>query len=304
MSLTLRNSSLAVSIRPQRGGRIDQITDLACGKEWLWHPTGYQPEQDELSADVAAAPPSFDAVWSGGFEEMFPNDAATELAGRVLADHGEVWSAAWQVLECSASHVHLAVECQTLPFSLEKRFTLDAQRPLLTIHYRVRNRSAERQAFMLKLHPALVIEEGDEIDMPACQLEAVELGFSRMVGQPGLSNWPAAQSASGDAVLLNRVPAASSKLREFIYCSNLADGFCAISNTRSGSRFELRFDRRDFPFVWIFLSHGGYQGLQVTMLEPCTSKPYDLVHAIAQGTAAWLQPGEVRDIELQLRVGG
>lgn len=302
MPISLRNAALSVTIRPERGGRIDQITDLARCKDWLWHPPGYQPELDVL-APAAAPPLSFDACWSGGFEEMFPNDAALELSGHALPDHGELWSAAWRVVEQSDSCVRLAIDCHSLPFSVEKQLTLDPQQALLTLRYRLHNRSGERQPFMLKLHPALVIEEGDEVDMPDCQLEAVELGFSRMVGQPGLFAWPHARTAQGDAVRLDRVPAPDGELREFVYCSSLADGCCAINNGRSGSRFELRFDRADFPFVWIFLSHGGYQGLQVAMLEPCTSKPCDLELAIQQDTAAWLQAGETRDIELHVRIG-
>lgn len=302
MSISLRNDALAVTIRPERGGRIDQISDLACGKDWLWHPEAYQPELDALAPD-SGQPLSFDACWSGGFEEMFPNDAAGELAGRALRDHGELWSSAWTVVEQSASCLRLRVDCHTLPFTVEKCFTLDPLRPLLAIRYRLHNRSGQPQPFMLKLHPALVIEAGDDVDLPACQLEAVELGFSRMVAQPGLFAWPRAPGAHGSEVRLDRVPPPDGELREFVYCSGLSDGFCAINNRRSGSRFELRFERADFPFVWVFLSHGGYQGLQVAMLEPCTGKPYDLGLAIQQGTAAWLQGGETRDIELQVRVG-
>jgi len=38
----------------------------------------------------------YDDVWSGGWDELFPNDEATSLDGEAYPDHGEVWTSPWQ----------------------------------------------------------------------------------------------------------------------------------------------------------------------------------------------------------------
>ena len=129
MSLTLTNSRMAVSVRPECGGRIDQITDLARGKEWLWHPPDYDPDAPR----TLPAAPAFDACWQGGFEEMFPNDAACTVDGMALPDHGEAWSAAWQAEVTAPNTLTLTMDCTHMPVRLEKQLVLDADAPELSL---------------------------------------------------------------------------------------------------------------------------------------------------------------------------
>lgn len=42
--LTLENSEIRLTVRPDLGGRIDQLEDLQIGHSWLWHPPHYDPE--------------------------------------------------------------------------------------------------------------------------------------------------------------------------------------------------------------------------------------------------------------------
>jgi hypothetical protein len=72
----LASDKVRVAVRPDLGGRIDSVIDLATGREWLWHPAWYNGERRQL--DVGAA---FDANWSGGWDEIFPNDAGCEFRG-------------------------------------------------------------------------------------------------------------------------------------------------------------------------------------------------------------------------------
>lgn len=298
MSVVLKNPYLEVTVRPECGGRIDQITDLARAKEWLWHP----PEYDPAAARQLPEAASFDASWQGGFEEMFPNDAACTVDGRALPDHGEAWSAVWDSKLDAPHRLALTLDCQTVPVRLEKLLVLEPDAPVLHMRYRMTNLGSSPVPCMLKLHPALAIEEGDEIDLPDCNVEAVAIEFSRLIGREGKTRWPDGRAADGGTVRLDRTRPADSGLREFVYCSSLEEGRCGVRNARTGSRLSFAFDRAAFPFVWVFQSYGGFNGHYVLMLEPCTSKPYDLREVIARDTAFWLGRDTMRTLDLSLHV--
>ena len=298
MTVSLDNGYLSISVRPECGGRIDQITDLAHDKAWLWHPPGYDPTTPRVLAPDAG----FDAHWQGGFEEMFPNDAACTVAGRPLPDHGEAWSAAWTVSARTPHSLTMRLACTSVPVRLEKTLRLEPDAPVLHLRYRIVNLSADALPCMLKLHPALAIEEGDQIELPGCTFEAVAPGFSRLIGSAAPSRWPEARAADGSPVRLDRTLPRATQAREFIYCSELKEGRCGVRSARTGSLFQLDFDRADFPFVWVFQSYGGFRDHYVLMLEPCTGKPYDLNDVIAQNNALWLAPESERMLDVTLEV--
>ncbi len=81
--ITLENAEISLVLRPDLGGRIDQIKDQKTGHDWLWHSPGYEASQTR-DLPIGA---SFDEHWTGGWDEIFPNDAAGEFQGRQLVDH-------------------------------------------------------------------------------------------------------------------------------------------------------------------------------------------------------------------------
>lgn len=282
--LTLENSALRLLLRPDLGGRIDQLTDLRTGQDWLWHPPGYDPTQTR-SLPLGA---SFDDQWSGGWDEMFPNDAAGNFRGYDLVDHGEFWSQPWQVVEHSSHSVSLTYQCQRVPVAVEKTIHLNADQTAM-IQYRFQNQSDDTIPFLFKQHAALAIAPGDEILLPDCLVEAAFLEFSKLIGQAGKFPFPQAVAADGSNVDLRYVPDRSSGLQEFYYCSELARGECGIRR-QDGSSLRFQFDRADFPYVWVFQSYGGWKDHYMLVMEPATTMPFDLEIASQQGTIAHLPP--------------
>jgi hypothetical protein len=261
------------------------------------------PGYDPAAARDIPEEASFDSCWQGGFEEMFPNDAACTVDDCPLPDHGEAWSARWNVPQASALDMTLSMRARSMPLRLEKHVRLEADAPLVHLRYRITNAGESSLPCMLKLHPALAIEEGDLIELPACSVEPVAPGFGRVTAaRSGPTRWPWGEDAAGGRVRLDRALPASSGAREFVYCSHLEEGRCGVRNTRTGSRLQLTFDRSDFPFVWVFQSYGGFNGHYVLMLEPCTSKPYDLRDAIAENTALWIPRQSDRTLQLTLQI--
>lgn len=295
--IKLSNSAMDVTIIPSMGGRIDSLKDLRTGsaREWIWHPANY--ERRDRSLPIGA---NFDDAWTGGFDEIFPNDAEASFRGRQLVGHGELWSQPWQVGQRSDRQVTLHYSCQTVPVDVNKTVRIDAERPELRLTYQFNNRSDDELPYLFKLHPALAVEPGDEILLPDCFVEPVELGFSSMIGQDLKTRFPQAMSKDGQEISLNIMP--PPEQQEFYYATDLADGFCGIKNRKTGTSLVFRFDRKDLPFVWMFQSYGKWRGYYVVVPEPCTNIPYDLEKALARGTCALLEPRGSKVISLTLSI--
>lgn len=295
--IKLSNEAMEVTILPSMGGRIDSLKDLraASAREWIWHPAGY--ERRERSLEIGA---NFDDAWTGGFDEIFPNDAEANFRGRQLAGHGELWSQPWQVAERSLRHMVLRYACKTVPVDVTKVVRIDDQRPELSFTYQFENRSDESLPYLFKLHPALAVEPGDEILLPDCFIEPVELGFSSLIGQPYKTRFPQAISKEGKEIALNIMPPPEEQ--EFYYATELAEGFCRIKNRKTGTALVFRFERKDLPYVWMFQSYGKWRGYYVVVPEPCTNVPYDLEKALAQGTCAVLEARGQKVIHLTVSI--
>jgi hypothetical protein len=97
----------------------------------------------------------------------------------------------------------------------------------------------------------------------------------------------------GDRSLdLRQVPDASSRAVHFFYGTELASGWCGVTNRANGLAAALRFDPEVFSSCWLFATHGGWRDLNVAVLEPATGYPYQMMQMISEGRARSLAPGE------------
>ncbi len=296
--LTLQNEQLSLEVLPNPGGRILRLQDRASGKDWLWRPVA--PPASVVGEIPYGAP--FDDHWFGGWEEMFPNDAATQMEGKAYPDHGEIWSRAWKLESSSDLEVNMSVRCRTVPVEVRKAIRLHTSEPKVEVHYTFRNLSDRLVPYMLKLHPALAIEPGDQVLMPPCRIEPVELGFSSIIGRPGKTNFPYAYTREGSPVRLDRVPPRDVNEQEFVYASDLADGWCGLRSASTGRSLMFRFDRAKLPYVWVFQSFNKWRNHFVMMLEPCSAVPYDLGVAYKNGTCSLLQPNASETVSVHVEM--
>ena len=129
------------------------------------------------------------------------------------------------------------------------------------------------------------------LELPGGKVTPVNLGFSGRIGTPGPFSWPEAKDARGRTVDLSRLPPPEEKSREFIYVEDLPEGWCGVLHEPSGSRLRMRFATSVFPYTWIFMDFGGWRGLYVAVLEPCTAMPKDLHEAARLGRCSSLDAG-------------
>lgn len=292
--ITLENDRLSVQIDEGTGGRVESFRDRGTQEEWAWHPKGYVPQERIL--DIGSP---FDPHWTGGWEDVFPNDMADKVLGYQLVDHGELWSRRWTVEEQGRFKARLTLECRSMPLHVEKTFFLDEGK--LTLTYAFRNQGHEALPVLFKFHAAVPIAPGDRFVLPDCEIEPVSLDFSRMIGKSGRTRFPFGKTAGGEDVRVDTVPDERTRSREFFYAMNLAEGYCGLRKEKAG---ELRFtfNRQALPYVWVFQSYHLFQDHWVAILEPCTTMPYDLNEAYRAGTTAVVQPGLTLDIEIGVEI--
>lgn len=286
-SHVLTEGRISVTVIPALGGRITSLIDLKVGREWLWrnHHNPLQP-----------VPPGaeYDSVWQGGFEELFPSDAPMIQGDLNIPDHGELWTAAWDVTESSGSSLTMSIVGPVTGVEVSKELTVSES--ALQIKYQLQHNGDADLPFLFKLHPAFAIDEHCRIDMPGGLVEKVESGFGNLIPDGSEEGWP----TSAD---LARCRPWSSETNEFVYVSELPEGRCGLTDLQRESWVRLGFSREQFPFCWLFLTYGGWRRHNVVVLEPCSNYPKDLEEAIAHGTHARLRPGELQSYEVAVSVG-
>jgi hypothetical protein len=281
-ALVLESPQLRAVVIPRLGGRVWELADRVRDRQWIWHRDGVPLE---------ASPPgaSYDDAWAGGWEELFPNDAAGVFEGRTLLDHGEWWTASWTVAEAAAGAeavVRLVADAPIRGALCSKEYRLSADGHSLRVAYRIENRDPEAFHFLFKQHLPIAITPSCRLRLPGGKVTAVNPAFGTVLPGAGPFDWPLA-----GGVDLQRVPAPSPDGREFVYISALADGWCGVDDVAAGASLRMRFDDRQFPFLWLFLSYGGWNGCYTAVLEPCTNMPKELAEAVRRGQSARLEAG-------------
>lgn len=313
-ALRLANEHLEVVLLPDKGSEIYTLRDRASGVDLLWKsPWGLRPPPVR-----AATGPDSVAAWmdhyGGGWQELFPNagDPCT-YAGAPLPFHGEAsvapWS--WHVEETDGGPaIRLAFRCARSPFRLEKRISLDPERPILRLWERVTNEGSERMPFMWGHHPAFgapFLAGGCLIDVPANTFEAAApQGGTRTWLEPGgVSSWPLGERPDGGVVDLSVVPGPQERVANLGFIRDLREGWYALTNPHLELGVALVWPQEVFPYLWLWQELGGsdaypWYGTNYVMgIEPHTSVPAQgLLPAIERGTARWLGAGEQLEMEL------
>lgn len=283
----LENRWLRLAVLPEAGGKLWQIAYKPLDAALLWNSPRIAPARHAIHT-------RYDDVWSGGWDELFPNDEAGEIEGDFFPDHGELWTGEWAATpfqQGDAVGVTLRFTTPISCFLVERTILLRAGKASFETRYRFTNQNSVAFPFLWKLHPAFALSPGHRIDFPP-MMAVREPGFPGTLGDaPPSFPWPHAQC--GDSRIdLRQVPEAASRAVHFFYGTEMAAGWCGITNRATGLACALRFDPEIFPSCWLFASHGGWRNLHVAALEPATGYPFGIQAMIDAKRARWLAPGE------------
>ena len=153
--IRLENEIICLDVLPELGGKIWNLIHKPADRNLLWHNPHVPPARQSYGA-------RFDDAWSGGWDELLPNDVPTPAAyGDILPDHGEVWSqsADWEVLDAGgeSASVRLVNHGRVWPTRFEKTVTLRTGESTCRVQYRYANLGAIPIDFLWNIHPALAV---------------------------------------------------------------------------------------------------------------------------------------------------
>jgi hypothetical protein len=293
--IRIENDFLSMNILPELGAKIFSLVHKPSGRDLLWH-------NPRLAPAPVAYGASFDDNWSGGWDELIPNDLPRPAPdGDLLPDHGEFWSqrADWRIVQASATtcEVRFSTRGRVLPAAFEKTITLTARDSFARIAYTLSNQGPSSFPFLWNIHPALAVNQASWLDVPAEKGITDPWRESQFIGGASF-RWPYAVDHTGAQVDLRRVLGPESGVADMHYLVDVSDGWYAVTDQQARIGFALRFPRAVFPHIWLFRTFGGWRGLHTLILEASTGYPSDLAVAVRDGTCAALGPHAALEAEV------
>jgi hypothetical protein len=283
----LESDSLRAVVLPALGARVWELEDKARGRQWIWNRGLANLREQPVGA-------CYDDAWAGGWEELFPNDAPGLFEGRNLPDHGEWWASPWKIVEQyegAEPGLRLTSRMSVMQVSCSKEFRLLADGATLAVRYAIRSEERLPFHFLFKQHLPIRLTPDCKLRLPGGRARAVDASFGSRLSTTDEFEWPHAPGREGVADFRD-LPAESSRQQEFLYVRELPEPWCGVDDPRQAASIRMRFDFTILPYVWLFLTYGGWRGHYTAVLEPCTNLPKDLTEAARLGQSARLEPGQ------------
>jgi len=248
----LENDHLKVSVIPELGAKIAQITDKHANYEWLWEdPT--RPLRERQPGD------GYDEHDITGFDECFPNIGISSYPGDpnlILPDHGELWSQAWSFQRTNDSIV-TTVKGKVLPYTFVREITLKDQS--LTFSYAIENTGQESFKGFWSAHPLFHAVEGMQILISGNPPMTKEFSFSGRMGSDGANGysghldkykWPNTIGESGKSYDLSQITL-TEPLTDKVVIATPDDGEITLLNPRHKCAIRFTLDPQEIPYVGI-----------------------------------------------------
>lgn len=292
--LRIESDALVIEVLPEVGGKIYRWFHKPEERDWIWtHP--------RIPPAILPRGTDYDDHWCGGWDELFPCGGPGVHAGVEYPDHGEYWTApcGWDVRrDGDALTLHLSATGGVTPTRWERWMTVRQGSSAVRFRHRITHHGPRDLDFLWALHPALAVRPGCRLLVPATEGVIGSPGGGRLAEAGGRFQWPLTPGRDGDAFDSSLVPQGVVEHGfEMLYLDRLQAGWWALHDPTTRSGFGMAFDQRLFDTVWVFQTNGGWRGLHVAILEPCTGHPYDLAEAAAQGRCGRLAAGATLDTE-------
>ncbi len=215
--------------------------------------------------------------------------------------------------------VVLRVRLLRYPLVLQKVMRLRGDRAVLELDETLVNEGAEPIDLMWGHHPVLgapFLAGGCSFHLPGGMVRVPDaVAFDRQRALPAATGrWPLVADREGGEMDLSQMPPPEARRAEFLYITDVPEGWYAVTNPELRAGFGLSWDPAVFPHLWYWqVARGGYGypwfGRTYSMaLEPWTSWPGEgLAEAVRRGTSRRLEAGGCIDTHLAavlFRAGG
>ncbi len=288
----MRNDSLELVVLPELGAKVISLRSMLTGREWMWHPGG------ELRLFRNRTGDRFEESTLAGADECLPTIAPCALAGRNVPDHGEAWSASWEI---DSDQFERGVLCTRLklpasPFYVERRISLHGNEACL--EYRLQNLGGKDEAYLWGFHPLFSIDPCDRIELPdSIRTVIVGPATGALEAKTGcVLPWP--EPIPGTR--LDRLePGATDYAKVFADFAACDHGWAAIR--RGPERLAFSFAPHEIRYLGIWSNRGQWNGHVHMALEPTTAAT-DAVSDVAGCEMNRLPPHGERRWSFRIRI--
>ncbi len=284
--IRLENSALEVSLLPEIGAKIFDLIHKPTGHNFLWHNPRIAPQPYPIEAN-------FDNYWCGGWDDGFPTCEACSHNGEAYPNLGELRSVRWQVESVNASGTEPFVTLSAFgPISpVQARKTVRLKDNSVEMEFQVQHLGQLPIDFIWGTHPAYVITPDCVIHIPA-RTGIVGQANRPALGEPGQRyGWPILNTPAGETDMSRVMPPGEYAAGH--YAADLSAGWYALEYRNQGIGILFEFPLETCPYLWLWLSYGGWRGYYLAVIEPWTSCPVTLSEAVAANTHRVLSPGGV-----------
>jgi hypothetical protein len=296
-TVVLENQFLRVIILPEAGAKIWQITYKPLDVNLLWNNPRIAPARLPGNS-------RYDDVWSGGWDELFPNDEVAVIEGESYPDHGELWTGDWSAEPFSHGDdagVRLRYVTPISAIEVEKTIRVGRAHSRIEFHHRFTNRGRRVFPFLWKLHPAMAVSSQHRVDFPPMNVVLEPAFPGTLAGASQPAEWPMIKTPTGD-VDLRRIPPEDARQLYFFYGTQMKGSWCALTNSATGLSCGLQFDPEVLDCCWLFATYGGWRSYNVVVLEPCTGYPLNFEAMKAACRHRSLAPGESLETDVRFLV--
>lgn len=298
MAIVLRNDFIELEVSPELGGKISRLCDRRSGRDWLWK-----------NPHLPMRPPQYgesyvENIDSGGWDEIFPSVSPSKAGGFDIPDHGDLVGLSWEVIEQSDKMLFLGCDTRFANCRFERRISMEGER--VTFEYILSNRSDKTVPWLWCAHPLIALEAGMRLSLPLNTPMSLKGGVGVV---PEEFAWPLLER--NDLPSLDRIPDPEAPgfrpfaAKIFSEANVLSDFSLFTPDQASVLRFAWNW--RDTPFLGLWLNCRGWSGCGSAPyfnlgIEPATAPWDDLADAIADGSARFLAPGDVRQWSFEIRL--
>lgn len=275
----LEAHGIAVAMIPELGGKLISLRGPD-GHEWL--------SRSGRAYRSRAGLAGFGDGEFDGADEIFPTmDACDDLPA-----HGEAWRLAWT--RCDGPGLSYALDGRLRPYRLVRSITIVPDGVVLD--YTLENRGPGVLRYYYLFHPLLAIGEPLRMELPAGQTVRITGSQHDFLGARRELPWSELEAGAFAAATAD--PAAKR-----YWSLNLAQAPSVVRLRRpGGSTLTMTWDRDVLPRMAVWGCEGSPFVGNLAHLgpEPCTGLTKKLSDAIADGSAASLEPGAVRHWRISL----
>ena len=290
--IAIETDLLRVAIIPAAGAKIHELIHQPSGFDLLW-------KNPRVPLRATYPGPNFDDVWSGGWDELFPTDAACTVGDSTYHDHGDLWHGPWEwdVVrdDSDAAELHLSRATVAIPCLVEKWIRFERGSSAIEgfgtgspTSATSRSTSTGACTSRMRSSPTRASTSRPPFSPPSRSSRA------EFAASPSNIGWP----YHGE-IDVGSVQRPDSGLVEWLHPLSLREGWCAVSHPTQRVGLGLEFDRQVFRTTWIWGVYGGWRGHYVVLTEPSTSPPGGLARNVAAGTAAHLPGHGVLETEVR-----